>query len=124
MELNEIKNNRSNIYHIKENCINIINARKGKIILPDVDNLCQLQIIFFREGEFEILTTQFRNGPAFKIGNMTGDIIIHKVGEPGYDTQPSFVYNPKETTWMIISIGMINFKEDEMEPSDLCPLPC
>lgn len=116
MELNEIKNSRSNVYFLKENCINIINARKGNIILPDVENLCQVQIIFFREGEFEI----YSNGKSkdIKIGTMKGKTIIHNPGTPGYDTQPSFVYNKTEDTWMIISIGIINFKDSE-EPKDL-----
>lgn len=119
MELKEFKETRKGVYYVEPNCINIIQGRKGKIIFPDMESMCQLQIIFMREGEFE-LSAQDKE---FKIGSMSGRIITHKPGEPGYDTQPSFVYAKPQECWVIISIGVINFKE-ETELLDQCLLPC
>lgn len=119
MEIKEFKRTRKGIYHVEPNCINIIQGRKGKIVFPDMESMCQLQIIFMSEGEFELSA----HDKEFKIGSMIGKIIKHKPGQPGYDTQPSFVYAKDQECWVIISIGIIDFKEQK-ELSDQCLLPC
>lgn len=110
LNLNKIKENKINIYKVKEDCFNLIYAKKGKIILPHVDYLCQLRLLFINEGDFEISA---ENDKSFKIGLLEGKIISHHVGKPGYDTQPSFVFIQEKGYWVIISIGLINFKETE-----------
>lgn len=100
MKIIMIDQNENNIHILKTDHINFINFQSGKLILPTVNGLNQLQICFLEEGDFWIESDKI-----IKLGCMEGKKIVLHPGKFGCDTQPKFVYTPSQQSWMMISQG-------------------
>lgn len=111
MDLFEVHPDKNGICLPCTNRINLIYGSKGIIVLPKAIYLCQVHLLFLEIGEFEI----FAEGMKIHFGNISGKLLKTQPGNPGFSTQPSFIYNPNLDRWIVRDNANLYFFDEEVE---------
>lgn len=92
-----------NMYELHTDKLNIIVSNKGKLILPMVNKLSWIKVLFTEEGPFYFDAQQVSVG----IGSKFSQWVHVLPGQVGFDTQPSLVYVPSKNKWFFLGGGNI-----------------
>lgn len=93
----------NNVYELQENKLNIIVSNQGKLILPEINKLTWIKVLFTEEGSFYFDAQKLSVG----IGSKFSRFAQIFPGQFGFDTQSSLVYVPSKVKWFFVGQGNI-----------------
>lgn len=109
MELLAFDPTPDNVYELKEDRVNIIMSTQGKLIMPVVEKLTRLKILFTEPGSFYMDGLETEIGVGYKFSRWVELL----PGRMGCDTQPEFIYIPYKKQWTMLGQGNIVLHDAE-----------